>query len=275
MAKDEGAILVGSLIAAGSACFIIYGVFKAIKAVISVLCPELVPSVLPPFRGTVQYANIRVIDCNTASSRRIIKELKSHCDEFPVMGFDCEWENIMYERGRVALLQLQSYRGLCVLIRLRRIGTIPSELKEILENDKIIKVGVAPDTDARYLYEDYGFNVRSTYDLRYMAASAGRRPGTLANMSEAYLFLKLQKGSDKALHFDWNAPYLSEKQIEYAAKDAHAGIELFKFFAKKLERVDSFWSEQGHVKGVITKRCSKFLNKYYNGAQGIPDEINW
>lgn len=103
-----------------------------------------------------------------------------------------------------------------------------------------------------------------------MSALAYREPGTLAFMSELYLNLRLQKGSDKALNFDWNTPYLSEKQIEYAAKDAHAGIELYKFFARYLERLSHFQSEKEYVEYIIFKFCSKFLNINYNGAQGIP-----
>lgn len=146
--------------------------------------------------------------------------------------------------------------------------------QEILGNEQIIKVGVSPDIDAKNLSNDYGFRVRSTLDLRYMAALSKCVPGTLAFMSENFLELTLRKGSDKALNFDWDAPYMSEKQIEYAAKDVHAAIELFKFFAKRLERVSSFYSEEKHIiENVITKFASKFLDLYYNGAQGIPNEL--
>lgn len=110
-----------------------------------------------------------------------------------------------------------------------------------------------------------------------MAAQSGCEPGTLAKMSEKYLGLKLKKGSDKALNFDWNKPILSEKQIEYAAKDAHAAIELFKFFVEKLfEKRHStmyFVDKKTRVNTVISECCTKFMNKHYNGAQGFPREM--
>lgn len=52
-----------------------------------------------------------------------------HCDEFPVLGFDCEWLTVGGTRRPVALLQLTTHRGLCALIRLSHLRMIPSELK--------------------------------------------------------------------------------------------------------------------------------------------------
>lgn len=47
-----------------------------------------------------------------------------------MLGFDCEWVLDQYGvRQNVALLQLATHRGLCVLIRLCEFGKIPSELQ--------------------------------------------------------------------------------------------------------------------------------------------------
>lgn len=56
-----------------------------------------------------------------------------HCNEVAVLGFDCEWM-VKPDIGRqkVALLQLASHRGLCVLIRLSTLKHIPDELKVIM-----------------------------------------------------------------------------------------------------------------------------------------------
>lgn len=109
------------------------------------------------------------------------------------MGFDCEWVIVGGSRRPVALLQLASHRGLCALIRLSHLGMIPSELKGILEDDNIVKVGVAPQGDADYLVRDYGVCVANTFDLRYMAAMTGCRPNGLGKMTEDYLKVKLDK----------------------------------------------------------------------------------
>lgn len=123
----------------------------------------------------------------------------------------------------------------------------------------------------------YDVTVKGTLDLRYLAVQAGCKTGTLAFMSENHLNLKLKKGSDKALHFDWNKTPLSEKQINYAAKDARAAIELFKFFVEKLFRdrhsLSYFADKKTRVETITIDHCTKFVDRYYNGAQGIPREM--
>lgn len=59
-----------------------------------------------------------------------------HCKEYNVFGFDCEWVVDQYGvRQNVALIQLASHRGLCVLVRLCEFGKIPSELQVNLEGE--------------------------------------------------------------------------------------------------------------------------------------------
>ncbi|XP_055312173.1 exonuclease 3'-5' domain-containing protein 2-like isoform X1 [Sitodiplosis mosellana] len=168
-----------------------------------------------------------------------MKELKTHCDEYNVLGFDCEW-NLEQESGRksVALLQLASSRGLCVLIRLSELQYIPKELEAILEDASIIKVGVAPDGDAALLKNDYdGVRVASTLDLRFVAQEAKSsvmRKSSLAHMADEFLGVSLDK--DPSIRCsNWEASTLTNAQIDYAATDAHVAIELFKYFAKKID----------------------------------------
>lgn len=48
-----------------------------------------------------------------------------HCMEYNILGIDCEWN----KAKKLALLQLATHRGLCVLIRLSRMKKLPNELK--------------------------------------------------------------------------------------------------------------------------------------------------
>lgn len=63
-----------------------------------------------------------------------------HCDEFSVLGFDCEWVTVGGARRPVALLQLTSHRGLCALIRLSHLQMIPSELKVGILLNRMIQI---------------------------------------------------------------------------------------------------------------------------------------
>lgn len=47
-----------------------------------------------------------------------------HCNEDKVLGFDCE-----ISQRTVSILQLASYRGLCIILQLRKLKAIPTEIQ--------------------------------------------------------------------------------------------------------------------------------------------------
>lgn len=47
----------------------------------------------------------------------------------PIIGFDCEWVNFHGKTKPVAMIQLASYRGVCALVRVCCLSTIPMTLK--------------------------------------------------------------------------------------------------------------------------------------------------
>lgn len=157
-----------------------------------------------------------------------------HCNSLKVLGFDCEWVTVGGTRRPAALLQLSSCKGLCALFRLCCLKQIPKSLRELLEDEKIVKVGVAPQGDAKILSYDYGIGVASTLDLRFLAVIADRKPAGLAKMSKSILNVELDKHW-RLVCSDWEAKHLSEKQICYAANDAFVAIEIFKTLSKDLE----------------------------------------
>lgn len=70
----------------------------------------------------------------------------------------------------------------------------------------------------------------SAFDLRYMAAFCGLKPGGLAVMAKEHLLYDLPK-SRKTQCSNWELPKLSEKQIQYAALDAIIGYKLFLYYS--------------------------------------------
>lgn len=79
---------------------------------------------------------------------------------FRAVGFDCEWVTDEKNKQKpVSLLQLASADGTCELYRLSILKTIPSQLKLILADKNVIKLGVCPFDDAKYLRNDYGIEV--------------------------------------------------------------------------------------------------------------------
>lgn len=147
--------------------------------------------------------------------------------------------------------------------------------KEILENDNIIKIGVAPQGDATYLARDYEIKVANTFDLRHMAVMCGYPSGGLAKLSKSILNVELDKNWT-IICSDWEAAVLSSKQIDYAAKDAHVAIEIFKILADRLIPEPLFSSKLKHVQNILNYYCSEFFNIQYNGLcnSGKGHEIN-
>lgn len=70
---------------------------------------------------------------------------------------------------------------------------IPKELRDILEDNTIIKAGVSPQNDARLLFEDYSIRMNGTIDLRFLALKVDEHPAGLAKMSKKLLDIELDK----------------------------------------------------------------------------------
>ncbi|XP_015116228.1 exonuclease 3'-5' domain-containing protein 2 [Diachasma alloeum] len=149
-----------------------------------------------------------------------------------VLGFDCEWVN----EGRVSLLQLATYNGVCALFRLGKIGYVPPKLKELLSNDCILKVGVAPFEDGRKLTNDYGCRVFGTVDLRTLADGLGiPSRKSLAAMCMQYLGVELEKIIEVRCG-DWDAETLTDEQMFYAAYDAVASVLIYREMQRTVKR---------------------------------------
>lgn len=153
---------------------------------------------------------------------------------FPVLGLDCEWVSVKGKSSSVSLLQMSSYSGLCVLVRLlglcSRPHSFPLSLKDVLQDPHVFKVGVGCYEDGKRLTRDYGLSLSCTVDLRNLALR--QRQVSLDNgLSLKSLAADLLNVSlDKSLELrcsDWEAEHLSPEQMSYAARDAQISIALF------------------------------------------------
>ena len=153
--------------------------------------------------------------------------LQKELHEMKVLSMDCEWYNWKTERP-VSLLQLSSCSGLVLLVRLMLLDYFPSTLTQVLEDRRIIKVGIAIEDDVKKLSADHGITVQGWMDLRNLALQenviATIRGHGLAGLSKTLLGIELKK--NKTLS-NWETETLSEKQVEYAASDALVGMLIF------------------------------------------------
>ncbi|KAL0969483.1 hypothetical protein UPYG_G00227900 [Umbra pygmaea] len=159
---------------------------------------------------------------------------------YPVLGLDCEWVKSQTKclgvsmKGKaslVSLLQMASYSGLCVLVRLQSFRTgLPLSLKEVLRDPHILKVGVGCYEDGKRLTQDYGLALGCTLDLRYLALRQRQvvlnNGLSLKSLAADILNISLDK-SLKLRCSDWEADQLTLEQMSYAARDAQVSISLF------------------------------------------------
>nr|XP_029505179.1 exonuclease 3'-5' domain-containing protein 2-like [Oncorhynchus nerka] len=138
------------------------------------------PAVLPPVDQALAVQPVMV--SSEKEWEQLWPMLQKDLSVYPVLGLDCEWVksqtntlgvSVKDKTSTVSLLQMASYSGLCVLVRLQpfRAGQqdLPLTLKEVLSDPLILKVGVGCYEDGKRLTRDYGLALRCTVDLRYLA----------------------------------------------------------------------------------------------------------
>ncbi|EAT35135.1 AAEL012690-PA [Aedes aegypti] len=215
------------------------------------------------FTDPLYNQSVRIVT-NPEDCQKVIGLLRDHCREFRVLGFDCEWVNEQGKRHPVALLQLATHRGLCALIRLCEMKRIPPELGELLNDPAIVKVGVGPLEDAKLLRHDYNLKVESTLDLRHLADRCGvPGPYGMAKLAEKTLGVKLDKHW-RIRASNWENAQLTERQIQYAASDAHVAVELFRTFAKKAVPRSLFSSQKSWLTKTINELECFFDQRFHD-----------
>ncbi|NXV72390.1 EXD2 protein, partial [Atlantisia rogersi] len=160
--------------------------------------------------------------------------LKKELEKLPVLGIDCEWVSVEGRANPVSLLQMASSSGLCILVRLPRLvasgQAIPKTLLDIMADSAVLKVGVGCWEDACKLLHDYGFPVKGSVDLRYLAMRQRKdllhNCLSLKSLAEKVLNCPLDK-SPHVRCSDWEAEELTQNQVLYAARDAQVSVALF------------------------------------------------
>ncbi|XP_072896401.1 exonuclease 3'-5' domain-containing protein 2 isoform X2 [Hemitrygon akajei] len=160
--------------------------------------------------------------------------VRAELDHYPVIGIDCEWVSVKGKANPVSLLQIASYSGSCLLIRMpqmtRNSSLLPKTLLRVLGDDNILKVGVDAFEDGCRLLRDYCVTVKGCLDLRYLVTQ--QRKNNLAHSLSLKSLAQdiINFTLDKSLHLrcsNWEAPELTNEQVTYAAQDAQVSVALF------------------------------------------------
>ena len=101
-------------------------------------------------------------------------------------------------------------------------------LKAVLESPKVLKIGFGLGNDHSVLKSRLGIAASNVLDLGEVLRGPGHRGTVGAKVAVAHFFgQKLQK-SKKIGTSNWSNAHLSERQLLYAANDAHVALMLYR-----------------------------------------------
>ena len=184
-----------------------------------------------------------------------------------VLGFDTE-TRASFERGvqhPLSLIQIAT-ANTCYLFQHAILGEQFTQLKALLEDETILKVGVGLRSDAHALRRQWGINVASTLDLNWALAQLGaeKEMGT-RQLVAALLGARIDKPKKVTLS-NWQLVPLSSAQIHYAAADALAALKCFNALIIQLT---PFYHASSAAKAALLIPSSLIvpLAKYFKDAE--------
>ena len=149
-----------------------------------------------------------------------------------VVGFDTE-SKPTFAKGEEStgphLVQLATDDGAYLF----QIGAAPPApvvelLRAVLESDAILKVGFGLGDDLRRVRAKLGIEPRNVLDLSTALRRRGERNPLGAKTAVARFFGQEMQKSKRITTTNWALPRLSDKQILYAADDAHVALRVYR-----------------------------------------------
>lgn len=180
-------------------------------------------AVLPPYDG------IRMADVHMVTSAEDVAAALAALSRMDVIGFDTE-SKPTFLKGEAStgphLVQLATDEAAFLF----QIGASPSVdvIKAILENKAILKVGFGLQDDLKRLRAKLGIDTNNVLDLSSALRKKGEKNTLGAKTAVARYFGQTLQKSKKITTTNWALPRLSEKQILYAADDAHVALKLYR-----------------------------------------------
>jgi ribonuclease D len=153
--------------------------------------------------------------------RKAFDEINTH----RVVGFDTETRPV-FVRGQthaVALMQIALLHKV-FLLRLTHTG-MAATIIQFLQNENILKVGVALRDDVKALQRLKRFKPAGIFELTDLSKQAGIEAEGLKKLTALVLGFRISKSAQTS---NWEVDELNEKQISYAATDAWVCLEIYR-----------------------------------------------
>ena len=180
-------------------------------------------ALLPPYDG-IRMAQVRMVksDADRAAALAALAAMD-------VIGFDTE-SKPTFLKGEVStgphLIQLATDEAAFLF----QIGSETSceVVKLVLENKAILKVGFGLQDDLKRLRAKLGIDTANVLDLSTALRKKGEKNTLGAKTAVARYFGQALQKSKKITTTNWALPRLTEKQILYAADDAHVALKVYR-----------------------------------------------
>lgn len=186
---------------------------------------------LPPYPG-IALENVTLVVSEAQAADALVALMAAE-----VIGFDTE-SKPTFLKGEVStgphLVQLATERR-TYLFPLSRSsdGTV---LKTVLEATQLLKVGFGLGNDRSALKSRLGIDLCNVLDLGEVLRGPGHRGTVGAKVAVAHYFgQKLQK-SKKTGTSNWASRQLSERQLLYAANDAHVALQIYHVWRRERDK---------------------------------------
>lgn len=178
------------------------------------------------------YAGITLAEVTVVTSAALADEALAALMAAEVIGFDTE-SKPTFLKGEVStgphLVQLATESRAYLFPISRTLGT--TVLQAILESRQVLKVGFGLGNDRSALKARLGIAIDNVFDLGEVLRGPGHRGTVGAKVAVAHFFgQKLQK-SKKTGTSNWANPRLTERQLLYAANDAHVALQIYRAWA--------------------------------------------
>lgn len=184
------------------------------QSIVKISKEQLAKLPVEHFRGEIHIINT---EQEAGEAIRILREND-------VIGFDTETKP-SFKKGQINLVSLMqlSTRTMCFLFRLNKVG-MPEELRELLEDENIKKIGLSVHDDFHHLQKLKQLEPRGFIDLQSYVKDYGIADNSLTKIYAIMYGKRISKGQRLS---NWEATDLSAGQQAYAALDALACIRIF------------------------------------------------
>lgn len=193
----------------------------------------LAASELPVYSG-VSMARITLVD-NAGLAERAMAELLA----VPVIGFDTE-SKPTFQKGEVStgphLVQLANDERVFLFPVLFAVNH--EVLRRVLATPQVVKVGFGLGNDRTALRARLGIELNNVLDLGEVLRGPGHRGTVGAKVAVAHYFGQKFQKSKKVGTSNWASPRLNDRQLLYAANDAHVALQIYRAWLRDPERME-------------------------------------